>query len=116
MKYFTYITNLEQAQKQYRKLAKKYHPDLGGTAMEFQELNLEYQRLLIQLQHKNESNINNQSSNHLESELMKELGKLAKVLVDKQVPQAFLKQKINTSESKLQKGILEGLVNILNSI
>ncbi len=116
MKYFTNITNLEQAQKQYRILAKKYHPDMGGTDTDFQDMNFEYKKLLIQLHQKNKSNNKKKGLLLEKSELMKELGKIAKVLVEKQVPQAYLKQKINATESKLQKDILEGIVSFLNTL
>ncbi len=52
----------------------------------------------------------------VESELMKELGKIATVLVKKQVPQTYLKQRINATDSKVQKGILEGIVSFLNTL
>ena len=32
------INNIDELKKQYRDLAKKYHPDAGGTKEQFQEL------------------------------------------------------------------------------
>ncbi len=116
MKYFTNISTLEQAQKQYRLLAKKYHPDMGGTAIEFHEMNLEYQKLLIQLHQKSEAKVNKQNANIQNNDFMNELGRIAKVLVERQVPQTYLKQRINTTNSKIKKGILEGIVSFLNTL
>lgn len=44
MKYFTNVQTLEELKKEYKKLAKKYHPDLnGGTTVKImQEINAEY--------------------------------------------------------------------------
>lgn len=43
------IQDLDSLKKQYLKLAKKYHPDAGGTTIQFQELQNEYERLFKQL-------------------------------------------------------------------
>jgi hypothetical protein len=56
----------------------------------------------------------NQSSP--ENELLSELGKLAKMLIKKQVPQNYLKQKIQRTESHLNKGLLNGIVKILDEL
>jgi hypothetical protein len=42
----TAIKDLDSLKKQYFKLAKKYHPDSGGTTIQFQELQKEYEKLL----------------------------------------------------------------------
>lgn len=42
----TAIKDLDALKKQYFKLAKKYHPDSGGTTIQFQELQKEYDKLL----------------------------------------------------------------------
>ena len=46
MKYFSNPTTLEELRTQYKKLAMKYHPDLGGTNEQMQEINAEYEDLL----------------------------------------------------------------------
>jgi hypothetical protein len=43
------ITEIDQLKKEYFKLAKKYHPDAGGTKEQFQTLQLEYEVLLKKL-------------------------------------------------------------------
>jgi hypothetical protein len=43
------ISDLDSLKKQYFKLAKKYHPDAGGTTIQFQELQKEYEGLLKKL-------------------------------------------------------------------
>jgi len=40
------IKDIDQLKKQYFKLAKIYHPDKGGTTVQFQELGKEYDKLL----------------------------------------------------------------------
>lgn len=45
----TIIKDLDALKKQYFKLAKKYHPDAGGTTMQFQQLQNEYEKLLKSL-------------------------------------------------------------------
>lgn len=47
MKYFKNITTLEELKKEYKRLAKKYHPDLnGGTTNDImKEINAEYDNL-----------------------------------------------------------------------
>lgn len=41
----TIIKDLDTLKKQYFKLAKKYHPDAGGTDAQFQDLQKEYDKL-----------------------------------------------------------------------
>jgi len=43
------ISDLDSLKKQYFKLAKKYHPDAGGTTIQFQQLQAEYDILLKKL-------------------------------------------------------------------
>jgi hypothetical protein len=43
------ISDLDSLKKQYFKLAKKYHPDAGGTTVQFQQLQAEYNTLLKKL-------------------------------------------------------------------
>jgi hypothetical protein len=40
------ISDLDSLKKEYFKLAKKYHPDAGGTTQQFQQLQAEYEKLL----------------------------------------------------------------------
>jgi hypothetical protein len=43
------IQDIDQLKKQYFQLAKKYHPDAGGTTAQFQNLQAEYEKLLNNL-------------------------------------------------------------------
>lgn len=114
MQYFNSISDLEQAKQQYRILAKQLHPDKGGSATEFQKMQEEYKELLLKLQKQyNHAVITNQSP---ENELLSELGKLAKVLIKKQVPQNYLKKKMQNAQSPLKKGLFIELVNFLDKI
>jgi hypothetical protein len=115
MKYFYSITDLEQAKLRYRTLAKQLHPDKGGDAVEFQKMQEEYNSLLLKIQQPHNKNtiIRGQTP---EKELLNELGKLAKVLIKKQVPQNYLKQKIKTTESPLKKGLFNDIVNFLDGL
>ena len=42
MKWFNGCRTLEEVKAQYKKLAKQYHPDLGGDTLTMQEINKEY--------------------------------------------------------------------------
>lgn len=46
MIYFTNITSLEDLKVQYKALAKKHHPDLGGSTEAMQAINAEYDEIL----------------------------------------------------------------------
>jgi len=45
----TIIKDIDTLKKQYFQLAKKYHPDAGGTTFQFQELQNEYEKLFKKL-------------------------------------------------------------------
>lgn len=45
----TIISDIDKLKKEYFKLAKKYHPDAGGTTSQFQQLQAEYEKLLKKL-------------------------------------------------------------------
>lgn len=55
MKWFKNPETLEDLKKQYKRLALKHHPDLGGNTQEMQEINTEYEVLFVRLKdtHKN---------------------------------------------------------------
>ncbi len=115
MMYFNGITNIEQAKLRYRKLAKQLHPDAGGTAHEFQKLQDEYKATIERL--KQYGNLTKeQPKTSPEYELLSDLGRLAKVLLKKQVPQSYLKQQIKMTDSSLKKGMLEGVLNFLDGL
>ncbi len=116
MKYFLGITDIEQAKLSYRKLAKQLHPDKGGTAVDFQEMQAEYKEFLLSLQQKHRHVASQQQTSLAEKELISELGKIAKVLIKKQVPQNYLRQKIQSTESPLKKGLFANIVNLLDSL
>ncbi len=42
MKWFVGCDSLDQVRTMYKKLAKQYHPDLGGDTLTMQEINKEY--------------------------------------------------------------------------
>lgn len=44
MKYFENIKNLEELRKEYKKLVKKNHPDMGGSEEEMKIINVEYEK------------------------------------------------------------------------
>ncbi|MCU4164363.1 hypothetical protein [Carboxylicivirga caseinilyticus] len=125
MKYFQGITNVEQAKLRYRHLAKQLHPDAGGTVLEFQKMQDEYRITLSRLQE-----CHNPVSSHFskatpndffqgespEKELLIILGKMAKVLIKKQVPQNYLRRKITTTNSSIKKDVLNEIVDILNEL
>jgi hypothetical protein len=114
MNYFEGITDLEQAKLLYRKLAKQLHPDKGGTAMEFQKMQEEYKSLLLRLQ-QNQNTVTGKNPSP-ETELLSELGKLATVLLEKQVPQEYLKQRITKSQSPMEQRIYSGLISFLDKL
>ncbi len=114
MIYFQNITNLEQAKQRYRTLAKELHPDKGGSALQFQQMQDEYKTLLLELQQKQVAPTRQNSPQ--QSDIMVELGKLAKVLIQKQVPQRYLQEKIKKSQSPIEKGIFSKLVDFLNEM
>nr|WP_319401828.1 hypothetical protein [uncultured Carboxylicivirga sp.] len=87
MNYSNGITDLEQAKLHYRKLAKQLHPDKGGTAVEFQKMQDEYKTVLQQFQRQQKVVTSSSKSTSAENKLISELGKLAKELIKKQVPQ-----------------------------
>ena len=45
MKWFKNPSTMEELRKQYRKLMKENHPDVGGTEEAAKEINAEYERL-----------------------------------------------------------------------
>ena len=49
MKWFNNPKTLEELKKQYKHLAIKHHPDLGGNTADMQEINAEYDRLFEKL-------------------------------------------------------------------
>ena len=59
------IKDIDSLKKQYFQLAKKYHPDAGGTTFQFQQLQSEYEKLLNAIL-KGSSLTNEQKSNELE--------------------------------------------------
>jgi hypothetical protein len=114
MNYFEGITDLEQAKQRYREWAKQLHPDKGGTAIEFQKMQEEYKSLLIGLQLNQKGVTQKQTSP--ESELLSELGKLATVLIKRQVPQEYLKQRITKSQSPMEQKICTNILSFLNKL
>ena len=54
-KWFKNIKSVEQLKKEYKKLAVKHHPDLGGKTSDMQEINNEYDRLFAELKNVHET-------------------------------------------------------------
>lgn len=50
-KYFTITFNstINDIKKQYKKLAFRYHPDVGGSTKQMQEVNAEYEKALAEI-------------------------------------------------------------------
>ncbi|MGE1024447.1 molecular chaperone DnaJ [Bacillus sp. GMs2/2] len=70
MKFFQSVTSIEELKKQYKKLAKKHHPDLGGKHEDFIALKKEYDRLFEQL-HSNSGKQNNGAYQNIIDKLIK---------------------------------------------
>ena len=49
MKWFNNPQTLEELKKQYKQLALKHHPDIGGNLKDMQEINTEYDQLFEKL-------------------------------------------------------------------
>lgn len=112
MIYFQNIADLEEAKLRYRALAKELHPDKGGYVLQFQQMQEEYKTLLLQLQSKQAvAEADNQTS-----DIVVELRKLAKVLIQKQVPQKYLQQRMEQSHSLIEKELFSNLLEFLNHI
>ena len=45
MKWFSNVSTLEELRKEYRRLMKKHHPDVGGSTENAKAINAEYERL-----------------------------------------------------------------------
>jgi hypothetical protein len=52
--YFKNIKTIQELKEQYRKLALKYHPDMGGTNEEMAEINNQYDVLFKKLKEENQ--------------------------------------------------------------
>ena len=52
MKWFKEVTSIEELRSQYKALALKNHPDVGGTVKAMQEINAEYDALFARLKAK----------------------------------------------------------------
>lgn len=51
MKYFSNVSSLEELKKEYRRLALKFHPDMGGDTETMKEINNEHDKLFEMLKH-----------------------------------------------------------------
>ena len=56
-KFFSNVTTVEELKQQYKKLAFKHHPDLGGNVEDMQRINAEYDELfkIVGNVHKNKN-------------------------------------------------------------
>ncbi|WP_430933262.1 hypothetical protein [Saccharicrinis sp. 156] len=120
MKYFLGFTDIEQAKQHYRKLAKRLHPDKGGTAHEFQKMQHEYKYVvehLLQYNHPINSHAKCKKTSKrktIKSELFEVLRQTAKELIKEEVPQSFLKEKIQKTTSQQEKGLLIDILKLIN--
>ena len=48
MKYFENVKTLDELKKQYRRLAMKYHPDMGGSTEAMQQINAEHDAIMTE--------------------------------------------------------------------
>ncbi|NBP74424.1 MAG: hypothetical protein EBU61_00075 [Crocinitomicaceae bacterium] len=71
----TAIKDLDALKKQYIKLSKKYHPDAGGTTIQFQQLQNEYNILLNKI-------LNNSQLNQSQKQNEKDLDLAIREIVD----------------------------------
>jgi hypothetical protein len=71
----TAIKDLDTLKKQYIKLSKKYHPDAGGTTIQFQQLQNEYNILLNKI-------LNNSQLNQSQKQNEKDLDLAIREIVD----------------------------------
>ena len=69
------IKDLDALKKQYIKLSKKYHPDAGGTTIQFQQLQNEYNILLNKI-------LNNSQLNQSQKQNEKDLDLAIREIVD----------------------------------
>jgi len=88
---------------------------MDGTVIEFQKMQNEFKKLLVHLQQKHVVLTNIQQPSP-ENELLSELGKLGKILIKKQVPQGYLRQKMQATASPLKKGLLSDIVDLLDKL
>lgn len=54
-KWFTGVTTIEELQKRYRELLKRFHPDNGGDEETMKAINIEYDKLFDALNKENKS-------------------------------------------------------------
>lgn len=73
LKYFRGVETIEELKKKYKELAKKLHPDLGGSKEEFQSMNNEYDMLFkdLKLNNKEKNNKDNDNFKDIINELIK---------------------------------------------
>lgn len=69
-KYFVSVKNVEELKREYRKLAKRLHPDLGGNEKEFIAMKDEYDMLFEELKTKKDGE-NNGRFQEIIDELLK---------------------------------------------
>lgn len=66
MKWFKEITSVEELRAEYKALALKHHPDVGGSVKAMQEINAEYDALFARL--KTEKKEDKETHNNNENE------------------------------------------------
>ena len=52
MKWFKDVTTVEELRKLYRELLRKHHPDNGGNVSDMQEINAEYDAIILTVKKK----------------------------------------------------------------
>ena len=82
LKYFIGVETIEELKKKYKELAKKLHPDLGGTKEEFQSMNNEYDKLLETLKSNKKTNKANNKDDDKFKNIINELIKYNELTIE----------------------------------
>jgi hypothetical protein len=103
MKYFKINsdTTLDDLKSQYRKLAKKNHPDAGGSSAIMQEINIEYKEAL-QLLKKNEGKKGNSGEVNKIDDYIDEL---LNTIIDSAPVSPLLKKVLNVAVKLTEESI-----------
>ena len=102
MKFFENVSNLEDLKKEYKKLAKVYHPDLGGNEEIMKKLNNDYDSLFNLLKGSNNANSENRKVYETPEQTREFLNKIMMLDVDVEICGSWLYITGNTKEVKEQ--------------
>lgn len=102
MNFFQNVSNLEDLKKEYKKLAKVYHPDLGGNEEIMKKLNNDYDSLFNLLKGSNNANSENKKVYETPEQTREFLNKIMMLDVDVEICGSWLYITGNTKEVKEQ--------------